>query len=104
MMEAPVLSDGSGEGQEKIKHNKAHSTSSEVSNGNSASVFGRRASKSPIVFVVQTILIFIVIISSIINLSIKSHDDPNSKLWIILLSGCVGYYLPNPSMKLLPKI
>jgi hypothetical protein len=103
-MEVPVLSDGSGEDQEKIKHNKAHSTSSDVSNENSVSVLGRRATKSPIVFAVQTILVFIVIISAIINLSIKSHDDPNSKLWIMLLSACVGYYLPNPSMKLLPKI
>jgi hypothetical protein len=98
-MEVPVLSDGSGEDQEKIKHNKAHSTSSDVSNENSVSVLGRRAT-----FAVQTILGFIVIISAIINLSIKSHDDPNSKLWIMLLSACVGYYLPNPSMKLLPKI
>jgi hypothetical protein len=103
MMEVPVLSERSGEDHEKTKHDKSHS-SSDVSNENSVSVFGRRASKSPIVFAVQTILIFIVIISAIINLSIKSHDDPNSKLWIILLSGCVGYYLPNPSMKLLPKI
>ena len=104
MMEVQVLGDGSGEDQEKIKHNKAQSTVSEVSNANSVNVFGRRASKSPIVFVVQSILIFIVIISSIVNLSIKAHDDPNSKLWIILLSACIGYYLPNPSMKFLPKI
>ena len=100
----PALQHPMEEEQEKIKQNNGHSASSDVSNMNSVSVFGRRASKSPIVFVVQSILIFIVIISSIINLSIKSHDDPNSKLWIILLSGCVGYYLPNPSMKLLPKV
>jgi hypothetical protein len=67
------------------------------------SMFGRRVAKSPIVFAVQTLIILIVIVASVVNLSINSHDDPNSKLWISLLSGCVGYFLPNPSIKFLPK-
>ena len=62
-------------------------------------IFGKKIAKSPIVFVVQTLIILIVIVASVVNLSINSHDDPNSKLWISLLSGCVGTYLPNPSIK-----
>jgi hypothetical protein len=90
---------------------KANSESKKI-NGNESthskqsilSVFDNQRSKPPILFAVQTVLIFTVVIAAIINLSINSHDDPNSKLWIMLLSGCVGYFLPNPSIKLLPKI
>ena len=77
---------------------KKKGTGSQHSNDSSESRIGR-AAKSPIVFAVQTLLIFTVVIAAVINLSINSHDDPNSKLWISLLSGCVGYILPNPSIK-----
>ena len=82
----------------------ANSNPAPTQNSVDISSLGSRARKSPIVFAVQTIIVFIVILAAIVNLSINSHDDPNSKLWIMLLSGCVGYYLPNPSIKIVPKV
>jgi hypothetical protein len=57
---------------------------------------GRKTSKAHFVFLVQIILIYIVIITCIINLSIKNGD---SNLWTALLSSCLGYILPAPSIK-----
>jgi hypothetical protein len=57
---------------------------------------GWKTSKSHFVFLVQIILIYIVIITCIINLSIKNGD---SNLWTALLSSCLGYILPAPSIK-----
>jgi hypothetical protein len=76
---------------------------SENSKSRLSDFFSNKHAKTPILFAVQTVLIFTVVIAALINLSINRHDDPNSKLWIMLLSGCVGYFLPNPSIKLLPK-
>ena len=59
-------------------------------------LFGRRTPKSEAVFFSQIILIYIVVITCILNLSISSS---NSNLWTALLSGSLGYILPNPSLK-----
>lgn len=54
--------------------------------------------KREVVFFCQVIIIYIVIILSLVNLTLnKSNSD--SKLWIALLSSCLGYLLPNPSIK-----
>lgn len=58
--------------------------------------FGHRLPKSEIVFFVQVILIYIVVITSIVNLTINQGEG---KLWTALLSSCLGYILPNPSLK-----
>jgi hypothetical protein len=63
-------------------------------------IFGKKQSKSPLVFILQTSLVFIVVITSLVNLSINSLSESDKKLWIVLLSSCVGYILPNPSVKL----
>ena len=52
--------------------------------------------KETFVYLFQVILLYIVIITCIINLSI---GNCNSELWTALLSSCLGYMLPNPSMR-----
>jgi hypothetical protein len=64
--------------------------------GTTWSVFGREVPKGEIVFFSQVILIYMVICISLYNLS-TGRDDSN--LWISLLSGCLGYVLPSPSLK-----
>lgn len=60
-------------------------------------VFGARLPKSEFVFMVQVMLIYIVVITSIVNLTINTGID--DKLWTALLSSSLGYILPNPSLK-----
>jgi Trk-type K+ transport system membrane component len=59
-------------------------------------LFGRRHPKSEIVFFFQVVLIYIVVITAIVNLSLNTD---NSKLWTALLSSSIGYLLPAPSLK-----
>lgn len=56
---------------------------------------GQKFPKSEIVFFVQVILVYIVVITSIVNLTLGSQDN---KLWISLLSSSIGYLLPNPKI------
>ena len=58
--------------------------------------FGQRMPKTELVFFSQVIILYIVIITCIINLSLESE---NSNLWTALLSSSLGYLLPCPSMK-----
>ena len=44
----------------------------------------------------QTLLVYIVVIASIVNLSIRDRQDP---LWISLIAGSTGYLLPQPRYK-----
>ena len=59
-------------------------------------VCGYIMSKSQVVYFSQIILIYIIIITCIINLSLKNGD---SNLWTALLSSCIGYILPSPKLK-----
>ena len=59
-------------------------------------IFGFKAPKSEIVFATQVILLYIVVITSIVNLSILNGE---STLWTALLSSCIGYLLPNPTLR-----
>ena len=56
----------------------------------------KRIPKQEIVFFSQVTVIFIIIITCIVNLSIKNGD---SNLWVALLSSSLGYILPNPRVK-----
>lgn len=49
-----------------------------------------------ILFSSQVLLIFIVVITSLINLSIGC-DNPN--FWTVVLTSCLGYIMPNPKLK-----
>ena len=47
-------------------------------------------------FLCQVLILYTVIVVSIYNLTVKSE---NSTLWTALLSSCLGYLLPNPTIK-----
>lgn len=60
---------------------------------------GTKLPKSEIVFFSQIIILYIVIITCIVNLSIGNE----SEMWLILLSTSLGAILPNPDLKLTTK-
>ena len=55
---------------------------------------GKRVPRGEILFFSQIIILYIIIISCLINLS---FNIGNQSLFICLLSSSVGYILPNPS-------
>ena len=59
-------------------------------------VCGSNFPRSEIVFLTQMVLVYTIVITSLINLTLDSaqHD-----LWLILLSSSLGYALPNPRIK-----
>ena len=48
-----------------------------------------------IIYFCQVLMVYIVVITSIVNLCIS---DKNTCLWSALVSGSVGYLLPSPSI------
>ena len=59
-------------------------------------VLGKKVRKPEIVFIFQVIILYIVIITCIINLSLKNGT---SELWVSLLSYSLGCILPSPKIK-----
>jgi hypothetical protein len=57
---------------------------------------GERVPKNQVVFFCQIFVVYCVIGAAIANLSLQQGDK---QLWTILLSSCIGYLLPNPSLK-----
>ena len=57
---------------------------------------GERVPKTQIVFFCQIFVVYCVIGAAIANLSLQQGDK---QLWTILLSSCIGYLLPSPSLK-----
>ena len=58
-------------------------------------VFGSNVPKEEIVFFTQVILIYIIAITSIVNLTMEAKNDT---LWTSLLSASLGYMLPAPQL------
>jgi hypothetical protein len=58
-------------------------------------MFGNKIPKEEIVYFCQIIVVYTVIITAIINLSLGKEP---SELWITLLSSAIGYLLPNPHL------
>lgn len=58
---------------------------------------GKNYPKNELVFFTQILLLYIVVLTSLANLTrdVSQHRD----LWITLLSSCIGYILPHPSIK-----
>lgn len=54
-----------------------------------------------VVYGVQVILLYLLIIVCLVNLSIPTlhFEDKFENLWIGLLSSSIGYLLPNPNLK-----
>ena len=66
------------------------------SNGERWHCLGTRVPRAEIVYFCQMIVVYIVIITSIINLSM---ENGSKDLWISLLSSSIGYALPSPNLK-----
>ncbi len=60
-------------------------------------LFGWEVSKSLIVFSFQVVLVYLVVVTSLYNISFQKNKD--KELWISLLSSGVGYLLPNPTLR-----
>ena len=67
----------------------------DTDSGSSWFAFGRKIPKSEIVYLCQVVVLYTVIVVSIYNLT-TGHQ--NSNLWTALLSSCLGYLLPNPTI------
>ena len=59
--------------------------------------FGKLRPPPGIVFICQMVVIYVVIGVSLFNLT-RGDDPHDAKLWIVLLSSCLGYMLPNPKL------
>ena len=57
--------------------------------------FGYNVPKPEVIFFSQVVIIYIVVITSLINVAIANGD---TTVWISLLCSCLGYMLPNPSL------
>lgn len=57
---------------------------------------GNRVPKNQFTYISQIIVIYGIIITAIVHLSLQS---PNRELWLILLSSSLGYILPSPGLK-----
>ncbi len=71
------------------------------SNGNGGSINwkvfgGGRVPRSELVFFSQVIILYVVVCLCLFNLTTGRGD---SNLWSALLSGSLGYLLPNPTIK-----
>jgi hypothetical protein len=51
--------------------------------------------KEQVIYIVQVVIAYIVIIISLVNLCISSE---NCTIWATLISGCIGYLFPAPSL------
>jgi hypothetical protein len=69
---------------------------STLSKGETWNIFGNSIPKQEVVFFSQVIILYIVIIIGLINLILDKGDR---NLWLSLLSGSIGYLLPNPSLR-----
>ncbi len=58
-------------------------------------ILGKSVPKQEIVFFSQIIILYILIFTCIINLSLNS----SSQIWTSILSTCIGILVPNPSIK-----
>ena len=47
-------------------------------------------------FFAQIIVVYMIIITSLVQISLRS---PDKELWLILLSSSIGYILPSPGLK-----
>ena len=48
------------------------------------------------VYLSQVLLILSIVLANIYNLTIQQGDQ---QIWVALLSSCMDYFLPNPSIK-----
>jgi hypothetical protein len=73
--------------------------SKEIDDGENSKTWkacGSSVPRSELVFLSQVVIIYAVVCLCLFNLTTGRGD---SNLWSALLSGCLGYLLPNPTIK-----
>ena len=66
-----------------------------IGSNNNWLIFGRLLPKNEVIFICQVVILYIVIITCIVNLSMRNGD---SNLWTALLSSSLGIMLPQPTL------
>jgi hypothetical protein len=56
---------------------------------------GTSLPKAEIVYFCQILLVYAIVVTAIVNLSLHSE---NTELWVSLLSSAIGYALPSPTL------
>lgn len=82
----------------KNTHKKRRNGSLAESHGTEWKFGEKHVSKSLIVYLVQVILLYTVVITSIYNLT-ASGCASDQKLWVAILASSIGYILPAPSIQ-----
>ena len=59
--------------------------------------FGQRVARSQVVFLVQVLILFIVIVTSVAKLWVSENCEEVT-VWVSLLSSSIGYMLPSPHL------
>lgn len=65
--------------------------------GSTVCMFMQRIPKGQIAYLSQVILIYILVVTALINLTLYPSQD--NKYWLVGLSSAVGYLLPGPKVK-----
>lgn len=65
---------------------------------NVSNVFRQAAKPDVVVFISQVLMLFIVVITCLINLTLYPNSESKS-LWVTFLTGSLGYLMPNPRFK-----
>ena len=92
-----VVSLGDHSPEPNFNHTTPTSLSSHSGHWN---VFGSDVPKEEIVFFTQVILIYVIAITSIVNLTMEAKHETQ---WTSLLSASLGYMLPAPQLNNLKK-
>jgi len=60
-------------------------------------VLGQTVPKCEVQYLIQMLLIFIIVLTSLYNLTVNAGSE--GKLWTSLLCSTLGYSLPNPRIR-----
>jgi len=71
---------------------RGHSISSSIRDWK---LFGKNVPKNEVIFICQVVVLYIIILTCIVNLSLANGD---SNLWTALLSSSLGIMLPAPTL------
>ena len=72
------------------------SDNTSIDNTKNYNCCGNRVPKNQFTYTSQIIVIYAIIATSIVHLSIQSQDR---EMWLVLLSSSLGYILPSPGLK-----
>lgn len=67
-----------------------------MESASNVSTMSRMTRPDVVIFISQVCLLFVVVITALINLSL---DHGNTNLWTMVLTSCLGYMMPNPHLK-----